>query len=80
VTAIYRPGPLKANVNKKYVAAEFDLPSIVYKHPMIREVLEPTRGFCVFQETFMEMSQKLSGFTDGEAAATLDFDCFGASN
>lgn len=47
ITAIYRPGPLKANVHKKYVESiesGVDDP-IVDKHPVIREILGPTHGF-----------------------------------
>jgi len=69
ITAIYRPGPLKANVHKKYVEFVNNNASdpIVDAHPVLKEVLGPTRGVIVFQESWMVLAQKLSGFTDVEA-------------
>ena len=67
ITAIYRPGPLKANVHKKYVEAKRNRDSIVYDHPVIEEVLGATFGFVVYQEQFMILAQKLAGFTPGES-------------
>ena len=45
ITAIYRPGPLKANVHKKYVGAKNNPDDIKYDHPIIEEVLGNTYGF-----------------------------------
>lgn len=68
VTAIYRPGPLKANVHKKYVKAKNDamIKAAKYAHPVIEEVLGPTYGFIAFQEQFMLLAQKLAGFSPAE--------------
>lgn len=67
VTAIYRPGPLKANVHKKYVEAKKDASKAKYDHPTIKDVLGTTYGFIAFQEQFMMLAQKLAGFTPGES-------------
>ena len=67
ITAIYRPGPLKANVHKKYVEAKANPFEIEYEHPVVEDVLGPTYGFIVFQEQFMVLAQKLAGFTAGES-------------
>jgi len=67
VTAIYRPGPLKANVHKKYVEAKKNKAAIKYDHPVIEEILGPTCGFIVFQEQFMLLAQKLAGFSPGDS-------------
>jgi DNA polymerase-3 subunit alpha len=67
VTAIYRPGPLKANVHNMYVDAGKDLSKIKYDHPLIEKVLGATRGFITFQEQFMLLAMELSGFSEGEA-------------
>lgn len=67
LTAIYRPGPLKANVHKLYVQAKRDASKIKYDHPVIQDVLGPTFGYVVFQEQFMMLAQKLAGFSPGEA-------------
>ena len=67
ITAIYRPGPLKANVHKKYVKAKNNANDIVYDHPIIEEVLGYTYGYFCLQEQFMLMAQKLAGFSPGES-------------
>ena len=67
ITAIYRPGPLKDNVHKKYVEAKQNRDAIKYDHPVIEEVLGPTCGFIVFQEQFMVLAQKLAGFSPGDS-------------
>lgn len=67
LTAIYRPGPLKANVHKKFVKAKKHAAMIEYDHPVIKEVLGPTFNFVIFQEQFMLLAQKLAGFTPGES-------------
>ena len=67
LTAIYRPGPLKANVHQKFVKAKKNAANIVYDHPVIKEVLGPTFNFVIFQEQFMLLAQKLAGFTPGES-------------
>jgi len=69
ITAIYRPGPLKANVHNLYVEAKkrAEGEKIPYAHPVIEQILGPTYGFVVFQEQFMLLAEKLGGFTPGEA-------------
>ena len=67
LTAIYRPGPLKANVHRKYVKAKKNAADIKYDHPIIEEILGTTFGFITFQEQFMLLAQKLAGFDPGEA-------------
>lgn len=66
ITAIYRPGPLKAKVHIKYVEARAG-GEVKYEHPVIEEVLGVTYGFIVFQEQFMILAQKVAGFTPGES-------------
>lgn len=67
ITAIYRPGPLKANVHNMYVDAGKNIEAIKYDHPLIEKVLGPTRGFITFQEQFMSLAVELAGFSPGES-------------
>lgn len=70
ITAIYRPGPLKANVHRKYIktkAAILRGETITYDHPVIEEILSPTLGYISFQEQFMLLAQKLAGFSPAES-------------
>ena len=67
LTAIYRPGPLRANVHKKYVKDKARSEEIEYAHPIIKEILGPTFGHVTFQEQFMLLAQKLGGFSPAES-------------
>ena len=67
LTAIYRPGPLRANVHKKYVKDKLNADEIQYAHPIIEEILGPTFGHVTFQEQFMLLAQKLGGFSPAES-------------
>jgi DNA-directed DNA polymerase III PolC len=62
LTSIYRPGPLSANVHKIYMKSKSNPESIDYKHPLIKQVLEPTFGAIIFQEQVMELCNVVAGF------------------
>ena len=55
VSAIFRPGPLSAGVDKMYVKAKFGDEDVEYDHPLIEEVLGKTFGLIVFQEDIMNL-------------------------
>ena len=38
-----------------------------YLHPLLEEILKPTYGVIIYQEQVMQIAQKLSGFTAGQA-------------
>jgi DNA polymerase-3 subunit alpha len=59
ITSIYRPGPLSANVDKKYVDAKKDPSTVKYIHSLVKEVTEETYGFIVFQEQLSLLAHKL---------------------
>ncbi len=65
LVALYRPGPM-SNIpiynDCKHKKREPD-----YIHPDLKEILEPTYGVIIYQEQVMQIAQKLSGFTPGEA-------------
>ena len=65
MNALYRPGPMEyipSFVKRKHGAEE-----ITYDLPECAEYLEETYGITVYQEQVMLLSQKLAGFTKGEA-------------
>jgi len=66
-TAIYRPGPLAADVDKLYIKAKREGTKKDYGHPAVSEVLDETMGFVIYQEQLQEISMKLSGFSDDDA-------------
>lgn len=63
LTSIYRPGPMGAGVHHKYVKAKKNPSSIVYEHKLIKEVLEPTFGYLVFQEQAMSLGNIVGGMS-----------------
>jgi DNA polymerase-3 subunit alpha len=65
MNALYRPGPMAYIPN--YVARKHGREEIVYDIPDMKEYLEDTYGITVYQEQVMLLSQKLAGFTKGEA-------------
>ena len=69
LTAIYRPGPLGAKVDKMYIKAKADPGSIDYGHPLIERILKDTYGFIIFQEQVMEIANVVAGFPKEECNA-----------
>ena len=65
LVALYRPGPM-SNIpiynDCKHKRKEPD-----YIHPLLEDILRPTYGVIIYQEQIMQIAQKLSGFTAGEA-------------
>ena len=59
ITSIYRPGPLGANVDKKYIGAKENPEDIDYVNKIVREVTEETYGFLIFQEQIAMLAHKL---------------------
>ncbi len=65
LVALYRPGPM-ANI-PIYNDCKHGRQKPDYLHPMLEEILKPTYGVIIYQEQVMQIAQKLSGFTAGEA-------------
>ncbi len=65
--AIYRPGPLGANVDKKYAERKFGREKVSYYHESVEATLKETYGLIIYQEQIMELVKQMAGFTGGEA-------------
>ena len=65
MNALYRPGPLE--YIPSFVKRKHGLEEIQYDLDDMQEYLEETYGITVYQEQVMLLSQKLAGFTKGEA-------------
>ena len=65
MNALYRPGPLEYIPN--FIARKLGREAIVYDLPEMEDDLKETYGITVYQEQVMLLSQKLAGFTKGEA-------------
>jgi DNA polymerase-3 subunit alpha len=60
-TSIFRPGPLGIAADKQFLKNRKNPESIVYKHPMLKEVLSPTAGLIIFQEQLQLIYNRLAG-------------------
>lgn len=60
-TSIFRPGPLGIGADKQFLKNRKNPNNIVYKHPLLRDVLEPTAGLIIFQEQLQLIYHKLAG-------------------
>ena len=65
LVALYRPGPM-SNI-PTYNDCKHGKQQPDYLHPLLEEILKPTYGVIIYQEQVMQIAQKLSGFTAGEA-------------
>ncbi len=65
LVALYRPGPM-SNI-PIYNDCKHGKQKPDYLHPLLEEILKPTYGVIIYQEQVMQIAQKLSGFTPGEA-------------
>jgi DNA polymerase-3 subunit alpha len=65
MNALYRPGPMEyipSFINRKH-----GIEKIEYDLPEMEEFLKESYGITVYQEQVMLLSQKLAGFTGGQA-------------
>ena len=65
MNALYRPGPMEYIPN--FIARKQGQEPVTYEIPDMEEYLSDTYGITVYQEQVMLLSQKLAGFTGGEA-------------
>ena len=65
MNALYRPGPM--DYIPSFVARKHGREKIEYDLPEMEEYLQDTYGVTVYQEQVMLLSQKLAGFTKGQA-------------
>ena len=65
MNALYRPGPM--DYIPDFVDRKLGLKPITYDTPEMEEFLQDTYGITVYQEQVMLLSQKLAGFTKGQA-------------
>jgi DNA polymerase-3 subunit alpha len=65
MNALYRPGPLA--YIPQFIARKHGREAVHYDLPEMKEFLEETYGITVYQEQVMLLSQKLAGFSKGDA-------------
>lgn len=65
IISLYRPGPMKSI--PVYIENKKTPEKAVYKHPILKDILEETYGVMVYQEQVMEICRKLAGYSYGHA-------------
>ena len=65
LVALYRPGPM-SNI-PTYNDCKNGRQKPDYLHPLLEDILKPTYGVIIYQEQVMQIAQKLSGFSAGQA-------------
>ncbi|HLX77382.1 MAG TPA: DNA polymerase III subunit alpha, partial [Acidimicrobiales bacterium] len=67
LVALYRPGPMAANMHRDYPELKNGRMPISYVHPDMEEVLGDTYGLMLYQESVMRVAERFAGYTLEEA-------------
>ena len=67
LVALYRPGPMAANMHKDYADRKNARKPVTYLHPDLEPILADTYGLMIYQESVMRVAQKFAGYTLAEA-------------
>jgi len=67
LVALYRPGPMAANMHNDYADRKNGRQAVTYLHPDLEEVLADTQGLMIYQESLMRVAQKFAGYSLEEA-------------
>ncbi|MDQ3542784.1 MAG: DNA polymerase III subunit alpha, partial [Actinomycetota bacterium] len=65
--ALYRPGPMAANMHTDYADRKNGRKPIEYDHDDLQEVLGDTYGLMVYQESMMRVAQRVAGYSLADA-------------
>jgi DNA polymerase-3 subunit alpha len=67
LNALYRPGPIQGGMIPDFIDRKHGRKPIVYDLPELQEILEETYGVILYQEQVMQISNKLAGYSLGDA-------------
>jgi DNA-directed DNA polymerase III PolC len=67
LVALYRPGPMAANMHNDYADRKNGRAPVEYLHPDAEDILKDTYGLMIYQESVMRIAQKFAGYTLAEA-------------
>ncbi len=67
LVALYRPGPMAANMHNDFADRKNGRNPITYLHPDAEEALGDTFGLMIYQELVMRIAQKFAGYSLAEA-------------
>ncbi|HMK62207.1 MAG TPA: DNA polymerase III subunit alpha, partial [Acidimicrobiales bacterium] len=63
LVALYRPGPMAANMHRDYPELKNRRKQIAYLHPDMETILGDTYGLMLYQESVMRVAQKFAGYS-----------------
>ncbi len=67
LVALYRPGPMAANMHNDYADRKNGRKPITYLHDDLAELLGDTQGLMIYQESVMRVAQRFAGYSLEEA-------------
>jgi DNA polymerase-3 subunit alpha len=67
LVALYRPGPMAANMHNDYADRKNGRQEISYLHPDAEEILGGTYGLMIYQESVMRIAQRFAGYSLADA-------------
>ncbi len=67
LNALYRPGPIQGGMIDDFIDRKHGRKRVQYDLPELKEVLEETLGVIVYQEQVMQISNRLAGYSLGDA-------------
>jgi len=67
LVALYRPGPMAANMHNDYADRKNGRKPVEYLHPDAEEILGDTYGLMIYQESVMRIAQRFAGYSLAEA-------------
>ncbi|NLT36529.1 MAG: DNA polymerase III subunit alpha, partial [Gaiellales bacterium] len=65
--ALYRPGPLEAEMIGPFIDRRWGVEPVTLPHPAMAEALADTYGVILYQEQVLRMAQSVAGFDPAEA-------------
>jgi DNA polymerase-3 subunit alpha len=67
LNALYRPGPIQGRMVDDFIERKWGRRPVQYDLPELKELLEETYGVIVYQEQVMQISNRLAGYSLGDA-------------
>ncbi|MBI3667820.1 MAG: DNA polymerase III subunit alpha, partial [Acidobacteria bacterium] len=67
LNALYRPGPIQGGMIADFIDRKHGRRPVTYDLPELEEILAETYGVIVYQEQVMQISNRLAGYSLGEA-------------
>ncbi len=67
LVALYRPGPMAANMHRQYADRKNGRAPVTYLHADLEDILADTYGLMIYQESIMRVAQRIAGYDLAEA-------------